>query len=321
MENDLVSTRYSDSLTILDYQNNLPIVNNALNRANNYWVSSRFKKYLKRVGVTDFLLWAFDPTRLYDPGLLGAKLGIFHCVDFYYFSFLGETELCRNSDLIFATSQRFLDEYKDFDAPKYVVPHGISSEEFALDPTEKSKVLIPVHDFALYVGKIDHRIDFELLGKALQRFPEIPFLFVGPMDLPDDPAARQIFEERRHANLQTVGPKHFKTLKYYVDEAKFCISFMDMNYHGNTVHHHKTLVYLCQGKPVFSPRFSEYSETGDGLIYMDDSHEGLLSKIEEFVRNGEDHSLRERRVEYARQFGFESILEGVEKILRGHNFG
>ncbi len=306
---------YTANLRILNYQNTLPIINNFFNRINNYIISKRIKFYLKRNGFTDYILWAFDPQRLYNHKVLGAVFGVYHCVDYYYFKFIGETELCKNSDVLFATSQRYIDEYKDFQIPKYIVPHGISSEEFEINPEESLKAVLPVEDYALYVGVIDRRIDYELLEKALIRFPELPFVFIGPVRIPNDSiSAKRIFEDKKYKNLLAIGSKHFKTLKYYINKARFCISFMDMKMHSNTVHHHKTLVYLTQGKPIFSPTFTEYKDLSN-IIYLNDSYEGLLNMIDKFLKEGEDKSLSKKRMEYAKRFTFEQVLEDATNIL------
>ncbi|MCH2043272.1 MAG: hypothetical protein MK212_03970 [Saprospiraceae bacterium] len=309
---------YNDNLSFINYENFLPIRSNFLNRMNDKWVAKKIKKWLHQQGITDYIVWAFDPNRLYTPKQLGAKYSIYHCVDYYYFQYLGEAELCKNTDLIFSTSQKFLDEYTQFKKPQYIVPHGISSEEFPIDPKElEATTDMGAEDYGLYVGVIDHRMDFDLLEKALQRFSDTPFVFVGPLRLPDRAAARRIFEEKKYANAHIIGPRHFKTLKYYIKKAKFCISFMDMEYHANIVHHHKTLVYLTQGKPIFGPLFTEYVDMKD-ILYMDNNGEAQLEMLGNFIQNGEDPSLEAKRIAHAKEHTFESVLARANDIIQQH---
>lgn len=323
--NPITEGSYNENLHYINYENFLPLRNNFLNKLNNKWVSNHLRKYFEKKGIKDSILWAFDPLRLYNHKQLGCKVGIYHCVDFYYFQYLGEYELCKNSDLLFATSQRFLDDYGDYQAPKYVVPHGISTEEFDTKPEDLDNLDIDLVDYALYVGVIDHRMDFSLLERAIQKFPDVPFLFVGPLRLYHRPikekdlaAAKRIFEEKKYSNLHAIGSRHFKTLKNYIKKAKFCISFMDMEYHANTVHHHKTLVYLTQGKPVFGPVFSEYKDLGN-IMYMDNDGDGQLQLIEQFLEHGEDPKLEQLRIEHARQYTFENVLAKASKLVEKHS--
>ena len=93
---------------------------------------------------------------------------------------------------------------------------------------------------------------------------------------------------------------------------------MDMEYHANTVHHHKTLVYLTQGKPVFGPIFSEYKELGN-IMYMDNDGEGQLNLIANFLENGEAPELGQLRIEHARRYTFESVLGAASKLVEKHS--
>lgn len=321
ISNPITEGSYNENLHYIDYQNFLPLRNDALIRKNNKMVSNHLKKYFHKKGIDDYIMWAFDPLRLFNHKLLGAKLGIYHCVDYYYFQYIGEHELCTHSDFLFATSQRFLDDYTKYDAPKHVVPHGISSEEFTTDPKELANLDIDVEDYAVYVGVIDHRMDFSLLEKALIRFPDLPFVFVGPVRLYSRPikeqdlgAAQRIFEQKKYSNMHSIGSRHFKTLKNYIKKAKLCISFMDMEYHANTVHHHKTLVYLTQGKPVFGPIFSEYKDFGN-IMYMDNDGAKQLDLIADFLQNGEDPQLEKMRIEHAKKYTFENVLAAASQII------
>ncbi len=321
ISNPITEGKYNENLHYINYENFLPLRSDFLNRWNNKLVSKHLQKYFHAKGIKDYIVWSFDPLRLYNHKLLGAKLGIYHCVDYYYFQYLGEHELCANSDFLFATSQRFLDDYGQYKAPKEVVPHGISSEEFETNPSELAALDISIEDYALYVGVIDHRMDFSLLEKAILRFPNVPFLFVGPVKLYHRPikeqdlaAAKRIFEDKRYSNLHAIGSRHFKTLKNYIKKAKFCISFMDTEYHANMVHHHKTLVYLTQGKPIFGPVFSEYKALGN-ILYMDNDGDKQLDMIAEFLEKGEAPELEQLRIEHARKYTFESVLADASKII------
>lgn len=310
---------YNENLSFISYENFLPIRSNFLNRTNDKWVAKKIKKELHKQGIKDYIVWAFDPNRLYTPAQLGAKYSIYHCVDYYYSQYLGEANLCENSDLIFATSQKFLDEYTQFKTPQYVVPHGISSEEFSLDSQQlEATTDMEVEDYGLYVGVIDHRMDFDLLEEALKYFPHQPFVFVGPLRLPPNKeAAKRIFEQKLYKNVYAIGPRHFKTLKYYIKKAKFCISFMDMEYHPNIVHHHKTLVYLSQGKPTFGPIFTEYANLKD-ILYMDNDGRSQLEMLENFIKNGEDSSLEAKRIAHAQKYTFENVLTKASNIIHKH---
>lgn len=308
-------TKYSDSLSILNYHNAIPVRASFLDRWNNKITSKRLRKYLLRTNFHNHIFWTFDPFRLYEQRLLGAKIGIYHCVDLYGFKFYGENQIATNADLIFVSSNTFLNTYQDYDKPKFLLPHGISSEEFTVNPTEANKIKIDFANYGLYTGVIDNRIDFELLEKALIKFKDVPFLFIGPLNLSNDDVAHRIFIDKKYPNLIALGPVHFKKLKVYISQAKFCISFMDTKIEGNMIAHHKSLHYLSHGKPVFGAAFSEYKNLHE-IFYMSNSHDELLNMLSEFIANGEQNELVGKRITYAREFTFENLLSQANKHIK-----
>lgn len=305
----------TSNLQSLDYSNWIPTRWKFTNIINNYFVSKRLKKFLRKNGFKEFIFWGFDPIRLYNPKSLGAHIGIYHCVDYYYFQYYGEKQLCLNSDYLFATSQLFLDEFSAFDKPKNVVPHGISRDEFKLDDAIAKSIDIPYDNYALYIGVVDHRMDFAYYEEVLLKFPNLKFLFVGPVRETKNEAFDRIFKERKYDNAIIVGPKHFKELKYFIAKSLFCMSFMDMSYHANTVHHHKTLVYLAQGKPIFGFAFEEY-KANSHIMYMDNDKQELMNLLENFIANGEDPNLINERIDYALKYTFENILENASELIK-----
>lgn len=302
------------NLAQLSYNSPLPSRGVILNRINNWMVSNRLNKWLKANQFCNFIQWSFDPFRLYNPKLLGGKLSIYHCVDLYGFNYYGERQICRNSDAIIISAKAFYKTYQNYGNPKLFVPHGISSEEFEItNPFDDEKINFT--DFGLYTGIIDKRIDFSLLEKALIRFPKIQFVFIGPLKIPpESKAGCRIFIQEQYSNLHAIGPKEFKTLKFYIHKARFCISFMDTKNEGNMLAHHKTLLYLSHGKPIFSPKFKEYADWND-VIYMEDSNEKILDSLDKFLSSTESPNLKTQRIKIAESFSFEKLFVRIHKFL------
>jgi len=305
----------SDNLSQLSYLNPLPVRTDFLTRTNNWIISMRIRKWLRKNGLTNFLVWSFDPFRLYDAKLLGARLGIYHCVDLYGFKYYGENQLSKKCDALFVSSSTFLDTYKKYTKPKFIVPHGISKEEFNIERSKLTTLDLVEAGYGLYTGVVDLRFDFIFLEKVLIKFKDVTFVFVGPLKLPESIVAHRIFIEKKHPNIIIMGQRHFKSLKYYIHKAKFCISFMDITYAPNMIHHHKTLHYLAQGKPIFSPIFSEYKEN-DHLFYMSNNHDDLLNLLSNFLKYGEDADLSEKRIEFAKEYTFERIFKKSHTFLK-----
>jgi hypothetical protein len=301
----------SPGLQVMTYTNILPALNSWLFFLNNKLVSKKIKQKLKEINFSDFLFWNFDPHRLCDPAALGAAKSVYHCVDKYDLRHFGEGTLCRKSDHIFIISEVFRETYSKLNPSVFLMPHGISKDEFTPEPEVPGPALHAI----LYIGIIDKRLDFDLIEKALIRFPDQRFTFIGGEVLePENAAARRIFVEKKYPNMTALGVVPFKKIKNLLAQAQCCIAFMNRKHNGNLISHHKIFQYLALGKPIFSCQFSEY-KTISHLLYMNDEPEGLLQSLSAFLAGGEDPSLAQERIRYASNFRFDILLDEAGKFL------
>ena len=300
----------SDTLSVLRYRNRLPVLNKWFYRLNERLVAGRIRGFLRRNGLAPEILITFDPTRFTTPQRLRPALSLFLCVDKYNFGFHGERDLCRNVDAIITISEHLSVRYEHFHKPLLTIGHSISSDEFSAVP--------PAHlpeNYGLYVGTIDDRVDHAHVAAMLERFPHVPFLFVGRLALKDDDPARSIYLPGRFPNMHYIGVKPFKELKSFIVGSRFCLAPMDVRFPGNDISHHKTFQYLALGKPVFSTVFSEYVPIGH-LMYMENDPGRSLDRIQHFLEHGEPASLADERVTYARSMTYERTFERIEGFLK-----
>lgn len=303
---------YTENLIIVDYFNYLPIINEYFNRLNNKWVSKVMNRVLKKDGMKEVVFWTFDPVRLFHPHYFNPELSLFHCVDLYQ-DRPHIYELCNRVDGIVMVSEAVGGMYDQFELPKTYVPHGISKDNFEFDPNFKLDV--DLVDYALFIGVLDDRIDVDLFEKAVKQHPELPFLVVGPFGHKGEKYERlkQFFEGGEYANLHVIGVRHFQVLKYYVQKAKLCLTFMDPTLFGNDIGHHKTLVYLTQGKPIVGYAFKEYIGQEE-IMYMAKTHEENLEQLRQLLENGEEDYLIQKRIDFAKSYLYENQINKIEEF-------
>jgi len=305
---------YSDNLTIVNYYNRLPILNKILFYINEYFISKEIKNFFKKKGHRIDILWSFDPFRFHKPKKLGATYSIFHAVDLYRFEHYAEEPLCENVDFVFCVSSMLVKQYSVFNKPVFLVPHGISSEEFMADDTSELGN-ISLKEYGLYIGGIDNRLNFELLERILIEFPEQPILFVGPIELPiHSESGQRIIVEKKYNNFYYLEAVHFKKLKYYIHQAKFCLNLRDHTKIAHLVSYHKLLQYLALGKPVFGCEIDDYKNS-KGIVYMSNDDMVLMELLRSFLKHGEDTALERKRIEYAKKFTFQEIFINIERMI------
>jgi hypothetical protein len=301
----------SETLSVLRYRNRLPVLNKWFYRLNERLVARSIDRALRSKGMPLDVLITFDPTRFTTPQRLHPDLSLFLCVDKYTFGFHGERDLCRNVDAIITISEHLSVRYEHFYKPLLTIGHSISSDEFQATPAAHMP-----EGYGLYVGTIDNRVDHAHVAAMIERFPSVPFLFIGRLALKDDDPARAIYLPGRYPNVNYLGVKPFKELKSFIAGSRFCLAPMDPRFPGNDISHHKTFQYLALGKPVFSTVFSEYLPIRH-LLYMENDAARSLEILQRFLEEGEPDNLARERIEHARSMTYERTFGRIEVFLDG----
>lgn len=299
----------SPRLHVLRYRNVLPALNMALFRLNNRIVSRAIRMLLRSTGRKENLLLAFDPFRLVDPALLGSERSAFFAVDAHVMTTLGERCIYRNVDKIITISATLNERYLPFGKPMLTVGHAIPAHQFGARPISTGH-----SGHGLFVGNLDARLDLAFIRRMAETFPQVPFVFIGPYALNDNPEADRLFRSGAFKNLHHVGAVPFNELGGYIADARFCLAPLNVRDPRNAISHHKIFHYLALGKPVFSPVFSEYAPIAD-LFYMNDRPEALLAQLAEFLRHGEAPELPAKRIAFAQSRSYDKNIEAIASFL------
>lgn len=297
---------YSKNLFILNYNNLLPLTRvKWLYRINNFITSKRLKNYLNKNFSNEYIFWSFDPYRFTNPKLFSPKISLYFIADIYQTQ--KEKELISNTDFFITVSKELI---QNFDLKKLLIlSHGISSSEFSID----EKITID-EGYALYVGQIDYRIDFELIIKMVEQFPHERFLFIGKTQQNlSDKNFNKLFIEKAYPNLIYLPPIHFKKLKNYIFKAKVCLAPMLISIHGNNINHHKLLQYLALGRPVLAPQFIDYQN--NTLVYSYKNHEEGVKQLNKILNEEENQFVIKERITFAKQFTYNNLIKKLEQFL------
>lgn len=297
--------KIQDGLHVMRYRNVLPAVGDLPFRLNNFIVSGIIAKALRRHGLLPDLFLSFDPSRLYDPALLGAEHSAFIAVDAYTLHMRGERFLYPRMDRFVTVSKSFNAFYEPYRKPILTVSHGIPSEAFAAEPAA-----LGIKNYGLYIGTLDIRLDLALLRGLIEDHPEVPFVFIGPYALEGHAEAMELFRQGRYPNVHLLGPMPYRQLAACIAGARFCLAPMGRHFPGNNISHHKIFQYLAMGKPVFSTIFSEYKPIED-LLYMNGDHQLARKRLSEFLHSGEPAHLAAERIAHARTKTYGAILRTI----------
>lgn len=98
-----------------------------------------------------------------------------------------------------------------------------------------------------YVGKIQDRVDFNLVETCLERFPAMKFVFMGPI-YSQKKRIKEI--KRKHSNIEFTGDIHYKNLPNALREIDVAIIPHTVDAFTDSMNPLKLYEYLAAGKPV-----------------------------------------------------------------------
>ncbi|EDY96718.1 glycosyltransferase, group 1 family protein [Phocaeicola plebeius DSM 17135] len=151
-----------------------------------------------------------------------------------------------NADLILTVSQNLLNIFPN-NKNKHWVANGVDIDYFAhaVKPNFSQKITIG------YVGKIQERVDFDLIEKCLQKLPNFQFLFLGPL-YAQKRKAREL--TKHYKNIKFLGDIHYLDLPNAMQDIDIAIIPHKIDSFTSSMNPLKLYEYLAAGKPVVSTK-------------------------------------------------------------------
>lgn len=277
-------------------------------RRNTGIILRTIKKALHDQKVGDYIfINCYDP--FYAgvlPKEMGAALNIYHCIDDItqdaYTNKHGtdlENEAIRQADITLVTStnlQKLKAPFSDrvvtyFNAAEVGIFHKVWTEKYPR-PEEirgrRGKVIG-------FIGNLDGlRIDYSLLKKVAEAYPQHTILLVGPINV-REPTDVGLFAM---PNVVLTGSRR-------LDELPPLLQYMDCvlipfccNTLTRSIYPLKINEYLAGGKPVVSTSFSEDIRGFADYIYLAEDDASFINQIKEALAE-DDAILRQGRINLA----------------------
>lgn len=304
-DSEIKEEKITDSLTVLEYTNALPVSLFNFWKWNDKIIFRRLKKYFAQKKIKDLIFWTFDPIRLGFPEILDPKKIILHAMDDYKFTYESEKLLATKSHHIFCVSPEISAHYKKYNSNISVIPHAIPDDEFL---PANNKTGNPVT--GVFIGKMDERIDLNFNIEVFRSLPEVQFKIIGLVN----GEFTSLLKKENLNNVVLIPPIRSAEIRNYVRDADFCFIFKK-NYIGNNISSHKLLQYLAQGKPIFGTDFSDMSPELKNALYLSNDVSEIKTKLISFLKKGESEDKKEIRINYCRPRTFSKTFSKIEALL------
>jgi glycosyltransferase involved in cell wall biosynthesis len=263
--------------------------------------------------------WFYDPMAVTAfAGHLNERAIVYDCMDELSL-FRGappelvrrERELLALADLVFAGGPRIWEAKRLLNPNCFSFGCGVENDHFgrACDvelalPAEVAELPRPILG---YIGVVDERIDYQLLGKLADSTAG-SVVMVGPSTKVDPDTFP------RRANLHWLGGRDYAELPAYAKSFDVCLMPFAMNEATRFINPTKALEYMATGRPIVSTPVQDVVRQFSDIVALADGHEQFISECERSAL-WPDRARIERGRALARRNSWESIVHQLERHI------
>ncbi|MFY0673453.1 MAG: glycosyltransferase [Bacteroidia bacterium] len=215
-----------------------------------------------------------------------------------------EQEYLTKVDGVVVTSEGLLASKSTYNSNCFLVKNGVDHSLFtnAMNLNLKSDKVIG------YIGSIDDRIDYDLLGKIANAYQNFRIKLIGRVTYD------YAFEfESKQDNVELTGAKQPKALAQELKEVDLGLIPFVTNEFTKNIYPLKVNEYLAAGKAVVSTHFASLSEF-EKHISIADNHNDFLNAVEDELKNDSIQKQKERN-EFAKENSWANRAEIFSQII------
>jgi glycosyltransferase involved in cell wall biosynthesis len=270
------------------------------------------KRFLKKKGITDPIIWVYHPGYADAVERLPRKLLVYDCVDNYAafptykddpdWLLAREERLCRAADCVFTTSRELYELKSPFNPQNTHLVHNVGDAEHfkkALDPaTEVAPEIRELEKPVIgFVGAVsDYKLNAEWLLAAADRHPEWNIAIVGPVGRADPSTdVRKLVDA---PNIHLLGLRDYEVLPAYLKGFDVAVIPYRINEATRSVFPIKFFEFLASGTPTVISNLPALEEFYDAVRIARDKDE-FIAQCEAALTQPDDN--RQARIALAEQ--------------------
>ncbi len=275
---------------------------------------------LSKHGFRRTLLWHSFPywsealVKAIDPYLF-----VYHCLD--HSTREEELELVQRADIVFCVSEGLVDKHRKLNARTFLLPNGVDLGLFDVRSTKSQPrpADLPASGRLIgFLGYINRHVDVELLLNVARSLADDNLVLIGRVPpaetAPQGKQRRALGELRSRPNVRFLGFKATSQLPAYVAAFDVCLVPFLANAFNGECDPLKFYQYAALGKPIVSTPVSVARRHSD-LCHVAESHEEFIGSISKALGEPSSSELSKQRIQMARAYGWESIVERACGIL------
>jgi glycosyltransferase involved in cell wall biosynthesis len=223
-----------------------------------------------------------------------------------------ERFLLARSDVVFAGGVALAQSKSRFHDNVHFFGCGVDVEHFGKARDESTPTHPSLDDLRSpilgYIGVIDERLDYALIGKLAEEMPEATIVMVGPV-VKVDPR-----ELPRNANIRWLGQQSYDVLPTFTKKFDVCLMPFAINKATEFINPTKTLEYMATGKPIVSTPVADVVRNFTPIVAVADSLDEYVAAVRDALENPRPE-LRARGIERTRSASWEGITNEMSTLM------
>lgn len=317
-------------LLLLPYHPRFPFpawIKKLLNKINNPLIYIQVRKLLKTHGISNPVLWL---TMLHPVELIYKfkhRLTCVLCYDEVSASPIFtknqqmlikefEERLLKKADIVFTTSKRLYNNKIKINPKTYFIPNAIETE--FIDRII-SKLPSPFKNIGKprigYIGKINVRVNLELICDIAKNKPDWQWVFIGPIEFSADKNLLNILMKLK--NMHFLGEKRHSEIADYLNHFDVLTIPFVIDEFTKNMNPLKLYQYLASGRPIVStnlPEVAEFNRLYPNLINVPSSNSEFTKMIEEALKETDSYLIKQR-MDIARNNTWDKRAQLILNIL------
>ncbi len=284
------------SLTEMDPISLVPwqVARRFISRFNLFVQTSNLRRRLAKVfepGEIDFLI-IDDPRFAGLEQALKPKATFYRATDFYAEMkqdpslIQAERKLLARCAGVVSTSEPVLQHTLSLKPglPSLLLENGVDYERFFTRAAEPEVVKNIPHPRAAYMGALDFRFDYELLGRLARRFPKVQFVLAG-----EGRSAARIAAFKL-PNIHLLGPRPYDEMPGFLQSSDFGLLPLIDNLANAGRSPMKLYEYGAAGLPVLARRTREMSRRREKFVELFSTEEEAVQALERLLQRPTDRA-------------------------------
>jgi glycosyltransferase involved in cell wall biosynthesis len=223
-----------------------------------------------------------------------------------------ERILLSAADVVFTGGARLFESKSRWHGNVHFFGCGVDASHFARPRQHLSS--LPADVAALprpvfgYVGVIDERLDYALLGEMARAHPRASIVMIGPRvkidaaELPTEP------------NIHWLGQRAYDVLPSYLGAFDVCLMPFALNEATRYINPTKTLEYMAAGKPIVSTAVADVVNQFASIVHIAHTRGEFNELCEAAVRTDQSHRVA-TGIARAQRASWDTIVANMQQVI------